>query len=147
MFIILVNMNINFIALSNCHRDILIILTEKVRRLRPLDFSPHLRRCCLLNPFPGCNRLTGNKLCGFSLKYLNCLKIWQKQYLQISYTSQLELSLSSVFNPLGCTPEDEASEVTFMVPKKEISMVPDMGKWKRSQVGFCLWVCAFYSLA
>ncbi|KAG7221227.1 hypothetical protein INR49_017444 [Caranx melampygus] len=33
----------------------------------------------------------------------------------------------------GSTPEDEAPEVTFMVPKKEISMVPDMGKWKRSQ--------------
>lgn len=26
-----------------------------------------------------------------------------------------------------------------MVPKKEISMVPDMGKWKRSQVGSSLW--------
>lgn len=40
---------------------------------------------------------------------------------------------------LGSTPEDEAPTVTagitFMVPKKEISMVPDMGKWKRSQVG------------
>uniref|UniRef100_A0A8C3ARL3 Serine/threonine-protein phosphatase 2A activator n=1 Tax=Cyclopterus lumpus TaxID=8103 RepID=A0A8C3ARL3_CYCLU len=37
----------------------------------------------------------------------------------------------------GSTPEDEAHEVTdsvtFMVPKKEISMVPDMSKWKRSQ--------------
>ncbi|XP_078128396.1 serine/threonine-protein phosphatase 2A activator isoform X2 [Sander vitreus] len=37
----------------------------------------------------------------------------------------------------GSTPEDEAPQVpdsvTFMVPKKEISMVPDMGKWKRSQ--------------
>ncbi|XP_040013101.1 serine/threonine-protein phosphatase 2A activator isoform X4 [Xiphias gladius] len=33
----------------------------------------------------------------------------------------------------GSTSEDEATEVTFMVPKKEISMVPDMGKWKRSQ--------------
>lgn len=46
---------------------------------------------------------------------------------------------------LGSTPEDEAPEVTsmdtFMVPKKEISMVPDMGKWKRSQVGSCLWLC------
>ncbi|CAJ1071065.1 serine/threonine-protein phosphatase 2A activator isoform X1 [Xyrichtys novacula] len=37
----------------------------------------------------------------------------------------------------GSAPEDEAAEVkaddTFMVPKKEINMVPDMGKWKRSQ--------------
>ncbi|TDH01736.1 hypothetical protein EPR50_G00165810 [Perca flavescens] len=37
----------------------------------------------------------------------------------------------------GSTPEDEAPQVpegvTYMVPKKEISMVPDMGKWKRSQ--------------
>ncbi|KAE8284765.1 Serine/threonine-protein phosphatase 2A activator [Larimichthys crocea] len=37
----------------------------------------------------------------------------------------------------GSTPEDEGPEVTaantFMIPKKEISMVPDMGKWKRSQ--------------
>lgn len=41
---------------------------------------------------------------------------------------------------LGSSPEDEAPEAntTFMVPKKEISMVPDMGKWKRSQVGSCL---------
>uniref|UniRef100_A0A1A8GU57 Serine/threonine-protein phosphatase 2A activator n=2 Tax=Nothobranchius korthausae TaxID=1143690 RepID=A0A1A8GU57_9TELE len=35
------------------------------------------------------------------------------------------------------SPEDEAPEVSaqtsFMIPKKEISMVPDMGKWKRSQ--------------
>ncbi|KAK5878467.1 serine/threonine-protein phosphatase 2A activator [Pseudochaenichthys georgianus] len=47
----------------------------------------------------------------------------------------------------GSTPEDEASKatdsVTFMVPKKEISMVPDMGKWKRSMayadyIGFVL---------
>ncbi|KAI9527526.1 hypothetical protein NQZ68_029617 [Dissostichus eleginoides] len=47
----------------------------------------------------------------------------------------------------GSTPEDEASKgtdsVTFMVPKKEISMVPDMGKWKRSMayadyIGFIL---------
>lgn len=47
---------------------------------------------------------------------------------------------------LGSTPEDEAPEegasFTFMVPKKEISMVPDMGKWKRSQVGSSLWACA-----
>ncbi|XP_061732760.1 serine/threonine-protein phosphatase 2A activator [Nerophis ophidion] len=35
----------------------------------------------------------------------------------------------------GDSTEDEAAEViaTFMVPKKEISMVPDMGKWRRSQ--------------
>ncbi|KAF0031910.1 hypothetical protein F2P81_016465 [Scophthalmus maximus] len=33
----------------------------------------------------------------------------------------------------GSTPEDEAAEVTFMEPQKEIRMVPDMGKWKRSQ--------------
>uniref|UniRef100_A0AAQ4NNT4 Serine/threonine-protein phosphatase 2A activator n=1 Tax=Gasterosteus aculeatus aculeatus TaxID=481459 RepID=A0AAQ4NNT4_GASAC len=37
----------------------------------------------------------------------------------------------------GSTPEDEAcavpDSITFMVPKKEISMVSDMGKWKRSQ--------------
>lgn len=37
----------------------------------------------------------------------------------------------------GSSPEDEASDAAvgpvFMVPKKEISMVPDMGKWKRSQ--------------
>jgi len=49
------------------------------------------------------------------------------------------LSLKSLFfDYLGSTPEDEASKatdsVTFMVPKKEISMVPDMGKWKRSMV-------------
>lgn len=40
--------------------------------------------------------------------------------------------------PLGSSPEDEASDATagiaFMIPKKEISTVPDMGKWKRSQV-------------
>lgn len=43
---------------------------------------------------------------------------------------------------LGSTPEDEApaASVTFMVPKKEISMVPDMGKWKRSQVGPCFYI-------
>lgn len=40
----------------------------------------------------------------------------------------------------GSTPEDEAAppaEVssTFMVPRREINTVPDMGKWKRSQVG------------
>uniref|UniRef100_A0A8D3CE67 Serine/threonine-protein phosphatase 2A activator n=1 Tax=Scophthalmus maximus TaxID=52904 RepID=A0A8D3CE67_SCOMX len=29
---------------------------------------------------------------------------------------------------------DEAAEVTFMEPQKEIRMVPDMGKWKRSQM-------------
>ncbi|XP_046901736.1 serine/threonine-protein phosphatase 2A activator [Hypomesus transpacificus] len=37
----------------------------------------------------------------------------------------------------GSSPEDDLvpvlSNLTFMVPKKEISMVPDMGKWKRSQ--------------
>ncbi|XP_061655182.1 serine/threonine-protein phosphatase 2A activator isoform X3 [Phyllopteryx taeniolatus] len=35
----------------------------------------------------------------------------------------------------GALPEDEALEVTttFTVPKKEIAMVPDMGKWKRSK--------------
>ncbi|XP_041825151.1 serine/threonine-protein phosphatase 2A activator [Melanotaenia boesemani] len=47
----------------------------------------------------------------------------------------------------GSAPEDEAPAVTasttYMVPKKEISMVPDMGKWKRSQayadyIGFIL---------
>uniref|UniRef100_A0A8C8DS42 Serine/threonine-protein phosphatase 2A activator n=1 Tax=Oryzias sinensis TaxID=183150 RepID=A0A8C8DS42_9TELE len=39
--------------------------------------------------------------------------------------------------PSGSSPEDDASDATagnaFMIPKKEISMVPDMGKWKRSQ--------------
>uniref|UniRef100_A0A3P9JD76 Serine/threonine-protein phosphatase 2A activator n=1 Tax=Oryzias latipes TaxID=8090 RepID=A0A3P9JD76_ORYLA len=39
--------------------------------------------------------------------------------------------------PSGSSPEDEASDATagnaFMIPKKEISTVPDMGKWKRSQ--------------
>lgn len=41
---------------------------------------------------------------------------------------------------LGSTSEDEDATAnnSFMVPKKEISMVPDMGKWKRSQVGCCL---------
>ncbi|KAM9735422.1 serine/threonine-protein phosphatase 2A activator isoform 1-T1 [Menidia menidia] len=47
----------------------------------------------------------------------------------------------------GSTPKDEVPEVTsniaYMIPKKEISMVPDMGKWKRSQayadyIGFIL---------
>lgn len=37
----------------------------------------------------------------------------------------------------GSTADDETKDVNttynFMVPKKEISMVPDMGKWKRSQ--------------
>uniref|UniRef100_A0A3P8WP13 Serine/threonine-protein phosphatase 2A activator n=1 Tax=Cynoglossus semilaevis TaxID=244447 RepID=A0A3P8WP13_CYNSE len=33
----------------------------------------------------------------------------------------------------GSTSEDETPKCAFMVPKKEISMVPDMGKWKRSQ--------------
>ncbi|KAF3848687.1 hypothetical protein F7725_015184 [Dissostichus mawsoni] len=39
--------------------------------------------------------------------------------------------------------EQQSDSVTFMVPKKEISMVPDMGKWKRSMayadyIGFIL---------
>ncbi|XP_026777692.2 serine/threonine-protein phosphatase 2A activator isoform X1 [Pangasianodon hypophthalmus] len=47
----------------------------------------------------------------------------------------------------GASPEDDGpplpASYTFMVPKKEISMVPDMGKWKRSQayadyIGFIL---------
>ncbi|CAL8276351.1 unnamed protein product [Merluccius merluccius] len=37
----------------------------------------------------------------------------------------------------GSSTEDDAANIpaafSFMVPKKEISMVPDMGKWKRSQ--------------
>ncbi|XP_036418881.1 serine/threonine-protein phosphatase 2A activator [Colossoma macropomum] len=37
----------------------------------------------------------------------------------------------------GASPEDDRPPIpvsfNFMVPKKEISMVPDMGKWKRSQ--------------
>ncbi|KAL2100067.1 hypothetical protein ACEWY4_004461 [Coilia grayii] len=37
----------------------------------------------------------------------------------------------------GSSPEDDTPPIpgnyNFMVPKKEISMVPDMGKWKRSQ--------------
>lgn len=49
---------------------------------------------------------------------------------------------------LGSTPEDEAPEVpnsnTFMVPRKEISMVPDMGKWKRSQVGVAFKSSSYY---
>lgn len=49
------------------------------------------------------------------------------------------MSVFSFFFYEGSTPEDEAPAVpvsdTFMVPRKEISMVPDMGKWKRSQVG------------
>ncbi|XP_071397501.1 serine/threonine-protein phosphatase 2A activator isoform X2 [Centroberyx affinis] len=40
-------------------------------------------------------------------------------------------------NQSGSSPEDDASQLpanpTFMIPKKEISMVLDMGKWKRSQ--------------
>ncbi|XP_078143048.1 serine/threonine-protein phosphatase 2A activator isoform X2 [Centroberyx gerrardi] len=40
-------------------------------------------------------------------------------------------------NQSGSSPEDDAPQLpanpTFMIPKKEISMVPDMGKWKRSQ--------------
>ncbi|XP_031731601.1 serine/threonine-protein phosphatase 2A activator [Anarrhichthys ocellatus] len=47
------------------------------------------------------------------------------------------LTMAETEQQSGSTPEDEAHEVTdsvtFMVPKKEISMVPDMGKWKRSQ--------------
>uniref|UniRef100_A0A3Q3A3J3 Serine/threonine-protein phosphatase 2A activator n=1 Tax=Kryptolebias marmoratus TaxID=37003 RepID=A0A3Q3A3J3_KRYMA len=34
---------------------------------------------------------------------------------------------------------DEAARSSFMIPRKEISMVPDMGKWKRSQA-FCDYV-------
>ncbi|XP_077478983.1 serine/threonine-protein phosphatase 2A activator isoform X2 [Stigmatopora argus] len=48
-------------------------------------------------------------------------------------------------NQSGATPEDGTLEATtnFMVPKKEITMVPDMGKWKQSKayvdyVGFIL---------
>ncbi|KAF7653058.1 hypothetical protein LDENG_00088010 [Lucifuga dentata] len=34
----------------------------------------------------------------------------------------------------GSTPDDDDGNATaFIIPKKEISMVPDMGKWKRSQ--------------
>jgi len=40
----------------------------------------------------------------------------------------------------GSSHEDDRPPSTvnfnFIVPKKEISMVPDMGKWKRSQVCF-----------
>ncbi|KAJ8286526.1 hypothetical protein GJAV_G00040160 [Gymnothorax javanicus] len=39
--------------------------------------------------------------------------------------------------PSGSSPEDDKpplpANFSFMVPKKEISMVPDMGKWKHSQ--------------
>lgn len=37
---------------------------------------------------------------------------------------------------LGSTPEDDVLNVTdtFMIPRKEINMVTDMGKWKQSQV-------------
>ncbi|MGH0146054.1 UNVERIFIED_CONTAM: hypothetical protein FKN15_007597 [Acipenser sinensis] len=47
----------------------------------------------------------------------------------------------------GSSPEDDVPHIpanlSFMVPKKEIHMVPDMGKWKRSQayvdyIGFIL---------
>ncbi|GAA6095224.1 serine/threonine-protein phosphatase 2A activator isoform X2 [Tachysurus ichikawai] len=47
----------------------------------------------------------------------------------------------------GASPEDNSvplpASFSFMVPRKEISMVPDMGKWKRSQayadyIGFIL---------
>lgn len=42
---------------------------------------------------------------------------------------------------LGPIPEDEVPEATvsntYIIPRKEISTVPDMGKWKRSQVGCC----------
>lgn len=42
------------------------------------------------------------------------------------------------FYSSGSSPEDDSPPIpvcqNFMVPKKEISMFPDMGKWKRSQV-------------
>ncbi|CAI5666180.1 serine/threonine-protein phosphatase 2A activator [Oreochromis niloticus] len=59
----------------------------------------------------------------------------------------VRLAMAETEQQSGSTPEDEAPEegasFTFMVPKKEISMVPDMGKWKRSQayadyIGFIL---------
>ncbi|XP_034090113.1 serine/threonine-protein phosphatase 2A activator [Gymnodraco acuticeps] len=59
----------------------------------------------------------------------------------------VSLTMAEAEQQSGSTPEDEASKatdsVTFMVPKKEISMVPDMGKWKRSMayadyIGFIL---------
>lgn len=45
--------------------------------------------------------------------------------------------LNSLFESyLGSTPEDDVLNVTntFMIPRKEINMVTDMGKWKQSQV-------------
>ncbi|KAM4634517.1 serine/threonine-protein phosphatase 2A activator [Polymixia lowei] len=43
-----------------------------------------------------------------------------------------ETEHQSVSSPENDTPKIPAS-LRFMVPKKEISVVPDMGKWKRSQ--------------
>ncbi|MGH0187901.1 UNVERIFIED_CONTAM: hypothetical protein FKN15_026988 [Acipenser sinensis] len=54
---------------------------------------------------------------------------------------------SPTVTTLGSSPEDDVPHIpanlSFMVPKKEIHMVPDMGKWKRSQayvdyIGFIL---------
>lgn len=71
-------------------------------------------------------------LTNYLLAYLN----WNVINIKINKTISLTLFL-------GSTPEDEAPEAntTFMVPKKEISMVPDMGKWKRSQVDSSLLLC------
>uniref|UniRef100_A0A8B9GUM8 Serine/threonine-protein phosphatase 2A activator n=1 Tax=Astyanax mexicanus TaxID=7994 RepID=A0A8B9GUM8_ASTMX len=44
--------------------------------------------------------------------------------------------LNSACRPCTSTEDDGppiSAKFNFMVPKKEISMVPDMGKWKRSQ--------------
>ncbi|XP_057183580.1 serine/threonine-protein phosphatase 2A activator isoform X1 [Triplophysa rosa] len=47
------------------------------------------------------------------------------------------LNMAETEQPSGSSHEDDKSpshvSFNFMVPKKEISMVPDMGKWKRSQ--------------
>lgn len=79
------------------------------------------------------SHLSGMCVCTSELK-------WHCFFHQSVYKNCLHFEFS------GSSPEDDASKVpasfTFMVPKKEISMVPDMGKWKRSQVGYNLLLCS-----
>ncbi|KAJ8386705.1 hypothetical protein AAFF_G00166540 [Aldrovandia affinis] len=53
------------------------------------------------------------------------------------HTSPVATTMAETEQQSGSSPEDDKPplpvDLNFMVPKKEISMVPDMGKWKRSQ--------------
>ncbi|XP_029503358.1 serine/threonine-protein phosphatase 2A activator [Oncorhynchus nerka] len=56
---------------------------------------------------------------------------------EISGFTAILVNMAETEHHSGSSPEDDTPPIpvcqNFMVPKKEISMFPDMGKWKRSQ--------------